>query len=394
MAQGFVTTNNLAESVSPSSDRAILDNLGGVNITQDVLLFDGNINFESKLVNDASISRADFEVFDDATELNYKTVRTNLIQNKRAFSNGTLLSFNAGADLYPYIVVDSNGVDEFRVVQISATIPYNAGEYNVWDGFDVSNLTLTRKDAISVDNIVNMSVPRLTLKDVINDAEESGTSGADADESGETGGAGDVGSEIDGIFDNYGTYDQIGYIAGTIGRLEAKKQGTILTDRQSFFDENIRFKGNIRLTNDSQVEIYNNGANAPGLFIYNTATGGEIRAFSGSDNPWEELSQVVTDSGNSGDERTALSTQSDKSQIANLILEPDGGGSGTSERGFRPKLRHSTDNYVPSTAPTSPITKVETSAPANEQLTKDAFTHKVPITINGEQFFILVIEDV
>jgi len=92
MAQGFVRSNNLSESVTPTSDRNILDNLGGVNITQDVLLFDGNSGFKSTLTNDSSIGRADFSVFDDTTENLFKTVKTDLINNKRAFSNGTSVS--------------------------------------------------------------------------------------------------------------------------------------------------------------------------------------------------------------------------------------------------------------------------------------------------------------
>lgn len=376
MAQGFVRKNNLAESVTASSDRSILDNLGGVNITQDVLLFDGNNAFKSVLINDSASGRADFFTFSDTTESNYTTVKANLIENKRAFSNGTKLSFNNGTDLYPYIVVDSNGVDEFRlVIESSATFPYDAGEYSApWVGVNVANLTLTRDDSITAENLLNMSVPRLITSDVEEEDSEVGVS---------DGGASD-GSDApqEGIYDNYGTYDQVSYIAGSIGRLEAKKTRTILTDRSSFFEDRIRFKGTIRLTNNSSVPIYNNIDNAPGLFIYNPATGGEIRAFSGSDNPWSEQNIFFGAVYGPG-----LQTTSAKSQIANLVLSPDGGGTGITTRGYRPKL------YKKSGAiGVDAVTHIDGNAVSSEQLPVSAYTHKVPVTINGEQFFMLVKE--
>ena len=49
MAQGFVRDLNLIESDTGALDRGILDNLGGANITTDLLLFDGNFKFISKI---------------------------------------------------------------------------------------------------------------------------------------------------------------------------------------------------------------------------------------------------------------------------------------------------------------------------------------------------------
>ena len=51
MAQGFVKNLNLVESDTTPSDRSILDNLGGINISKDILLFDGNSRFTSTLKN-------------------------------------------------------------------------------------------------------------------------------------------------------------------------------------------------------------------------------------------------------------------------------------------------------------------------------------------------------
>jgi lysophospholipase L1-like esterase len=62
MATGFVTTENLGESNRGDLDRGILDNLGGPGITDDILLFDGNSKFISRLVfnQDANVSVSDF----------------------------------------------------------------------------------------------------------------------------------------------------------------------------------------------------------------------------------------------------------------------------------------------------------------------------------------------
>ena len=81
MAQGFVRTLNFQESDTGALDRGILDNLGGLNITNDLLLFDGNSKFISKLV------AADYSVAN-----NIVTVTG---EGKVAFSDGTKLSFNS-----------------------------------------------------------------------------------------------------------------------------------------------------------------------------------------------------------------------------------------------------------------------------------------------------------
>ena len=52
MAQGFVKNLNLVESASELSDSGILNNLGGLGIADDLRLFDGNLRFTSRLIND------------------------------------------------------------------------------------------------------------------------------------------------------------------------------------------------------------------------------------------------------------------------------------------------------------------------------------------------------
>lgn len=52
MAQGFVKNLNLVESASETSDSGILNNLGGLGIADDLRIFDGNLRFKSRLIND------------------------------------------------------------------------------------------------------------------------------------------------------------------------------------------------------------------------------------------------------------------------------------------------------------------------------------------------------
>ena len=84
MAQGFVRDLNLIESDTGALDRGILDNLGGANITTDLLLFDGNFKFVSKLIS------SDYSV--DAS--NVVTVSG---EGKVAFSDGTKISLESEA---------------------------------------------------------------------------------------------------------------------------------------------------------------------------------------------------------------------------------------------------------------------------------------------------------
>ncbi len=396
MAQGFVLNLNLAESVTPSSDRKILDNLGGVNITQDILLFDGNSGFRSRLQNISQISRQDFQVIDDP---DYgKTAVTNLVDNKVPFTNGTRISFDDGNDDYPYLVVNANAIDSFQIVDMSLdpqpTAPYSESDLAApWVGQDIPNLILTRNDAITVENITNLSVERLPTNDTGGGGTGSGESfsggqggtegagdGADAEGGGDGGTAEDT-----GMFENLITYNVVDLVGQGVGRLRAKMDRVPLTYRDSLFtveDHGIdafRLRGNIRIVNTAQISIYNTttegglNASAPGLYIYNTASKSEIRAFSGTDNPWEKAETSDTTFG-----KTALKTESAHSQVSNLIIAPDGGGSGDNARGSIPLFK-----------------TLNSSQSAEEDKFVDAttnvseYTHKIPVVINGEQYFLL-----
>ena len=79
MAQGFVRNLNFQESDTGALDRGILDNLGGLDITNDLLLFDGNTKFISKLVGTADVATTDYTV---ATSITLYSILMALISSK------------------------------------------------------------------------------------------------------------------------------------------------------------------------------------------------------------------------------------------------------------------------------------------------------------------------
>lgn len=478
MAQGFVKNLNLVESNTQTSDRSILDNLGGENITSDVLLFDGNSAYSSQLKNDTTATTGldvNFGFFTDtktykitefgvgrnwASAGNYSGVTpavgvtfvadasadtsvgtgglakevqarvdfTNVLdpsdgytivvtgENRVAFSNKTLLSINNGTT-YPYEAYNSNGEDRFQLVAKGTTNPI----VNIADVVaDITNCSLTRSDTISSENLNNLNPITLPTND---DAE--GDFGDVESFTGETEG------ELEEGESGFNTFSQTSYIGNIVSQIKYKKTRVPLTYQDSSFDERTRVRGEIRIINSKNLEIgyprgvntalvelveykiistgstpdsfFNtvsgitkdwqvgdtfttvsgsnttgttdaNGAtvkatNPPGLFIVNNVTNTEIRAFSGTDNPWaknESTPAYIT--GN------ALTSSSDKVQVNKIIFDPDSSNT--------PILVKTAENNQ-SSASTLAVTDSGLG-------TTDSFTHKLPIEVNGEQYYLLV----
>ena len=463
MAQGFVKNLNLVESGSASSDRSILDNLGGTNIHRDLLLFDGNGNFKSELSNDPNalaatntafgsfVSTKYYKIFDlgisrnwtgigadaspavgevfqatgqgdistgtdgVATEIQPQVDFQNINdpvdghtivvigQNKVGYANGTALSIDDG-NTYPYTVSNSNALDRFQLLDSSNNV------VNLASVATISNVSLTRDDVVSIDDLKN-------LNPVLLKTDDSGGGGGlfnpeDVD-----------GTESDGDDGGYDTFEQTAYISNIISKIDFKKTRVPLTYLDSAFTEPVRIKGQVSITNNNNLEIgyprdlstalvigveyeittrgdattaflnivsgesrlsWSEGdtftavdaqiggagttrlkaTTPPGLFILNGATGQEVRAFSGSDNPWEEVAAGASITGSA-----ALRTTSNKAQISKLKI---------SSTGATPVLIK-TDG-----AATLDIVDLVVSE------SNPTYTHKVPILVNGEQFYLLV----
>ena len=300
MAQGFVKNLNLQESATRSSDRQILDNLGGVNISQDILLFDANTRFSSILQNDPDftepfetafsgvisgeryrvtdqgqnrdwtqvgspiasppinyiftastpsatltgsdglcrkvIGRIDFEKYTDT--LDGVTYRV-IGSNKVAFSNETTLSINAGVT-YPYIVYNSNGTDTFQLT-LADGYP---DTITALDLGDISVIDLYRSDVITAANINNMS-PETT---VINDEDDSNLA---------EGSGGEDDTDVSGldIDEEFTPFDKTSYVGNIVGNIEYKKTRVPVTYKDNLFDERVRFKGSVTIVNTDLLGV-------------------------------------------------------------------------------------------------------------------------------------------
>lgn len=483
MAQGFVKNNNLRESDNTSSDRSILDNLGGINITSDILLFDGNSKFTSILRNNSieiieqdlffgdmvagktyivaevgdshdwnsvgagaspsagttftasgtgegdtgtggivkeTFIRTDFEVFvDPATG---STVRV-IGNNKVAFSNGTIIAIHADdaeATSYDYKIHNSDGEQVFQVIAKTD----NSNTPTIIDisslGVSMTDITLTRQDTITTENINNMKVVKLSTNE---EAEGEGGGVTLAEE----GSGVDESDESDPLTPQ----EQISYIGSVIGKVKFKKSRVPVNFEPNSFSIRFRLDGLMRIVNSSNLEvgftrrlntglvelveyeiIYRGDApnsffdtvsgttkaggwqlgdkfttivgsssqthggstevkatNPPGLFIVNS--GNKVRAFSGTDNPWSSESQSFPFT--SGvDTLTAASTTTTV-EVRKLILSDR--ATGTYNTNPRLMKMASSSTYAPQVG--------------SETIPVADFTHKLPIVVNGEQFYIL-----
>lgn len=272
MAQGFVRDLNLIESDTGALDRGILDNLGGANITTDLLLFDGNFKFVSKLIS------SDYSV--DAS--NIVTVSG---EGKVAFSDGTKISLESEATNFNHEVFDSNGIDKFKVKNSSGTTITPSG-------------TLRRNDGVSFNNLSNLSSKRL-------ETNPSASTGIGADD-----GASD-------LFNAFSSAAQVDYINGQLGLYYYKRERIPLTFEDSSFDSTVNFRGSVMIVDNDATVSTVPGPTTPGLFIVDASNpgAGSTRAFSDASNPWDDTVSGV------------LSTTEANSQPNTLRLKPNTTGS-------------------------------------------------------------------
>ena len=318
MAQGFVRTLNFQESDTGSLDRGILDNLGGINITDDLLLFDGNSKSISKLV------AADYTVTNSIVTVSG--------EGKVAFSDGTKLSIDgsgfAGGNNYVYEVFNSNGIDQFKVKDAFGSVNPTG--------------TLRRSDYVTQANMSNLSVKRLETTNSISD-------GVSADQNS----GGDV-------FNDFTFNQQVAYIQDALGLFYYKRSRIPRTYELSTFNVPIKFSGAIQIMNSVATASTVPDNNSPGLFIVDASnpSTAAVRAFSDSSNPWSKVSG-------------ALHTDEDNAQANRLF--------------FDPVSQPTTPNIKTVNSSGTQVTLI-----ASETITVSTATHKLPVQINGETFFLLL----
>ena len=306
MAQGFVKNINLIESSTGGSDRAILDNLGGLNITSDVLLFDGNTKFTQKLI------ATDYTVVNNIIIVNGSTS-----EGKVAFSDGTPISHNGGA--YQYTVKNSNGVDRFQL-------------YNASNAVFVPTGILRRSDAVTGINLGNLSRKRLETNVGNSSGIGTGTGAAD-------------------LFNSQTINSQTSYIDGNIALFYYKRGRIPRTYEASTFSLPVKFSGPVRITNDQNLA---QSGSTPGLFMVDANNPGAsaIRAFSDTSNPWTAVTG-------------ALQTTEANSQASTLKLQPSSQAN--------PNFDSTGNNHF-----------------IAEQIDVGDYTHKLPVIVNGQQYYLLL----
>ena len=424
MAQGFVRSNNLAESDTGSSDAGILDNLGGAGITEDIRLFDGNFRAQSVLTSadyiiDGSeivvggtlsqtavvtitnidldsgdpgqlIETSDETVFfnkyrnndtirltgtnsnldgDPATVVrlstetqNYKEIKvfgrpyettteevtiTSIREGRVAFSDGTLLSYNNSE--YRYRVVNSNTIDRFSLVDTQNNdalfVPFILG---IGDFGANDYGSLARSDSIKQSDLFNLNTPRPSTT-----SQGGGGGGgnlnsvAAADEGG-----------LESLFDEAPVDVQISFIQQRLSIFDFKSSRVPVTTRDSVLNSDVTFRGALTITNVDNEPITDS---APGLFIVSGTQ--SKRAFQDRTNPWEET-------GTQGSGTISLSNISPTTvdaQAESLVLEPLGGAAPVLNFGSSPVIN-------------------------TESILISTYTHKLPVTINGEDYFFLLVE--
>ena len=304
MAQGFVKSLNLLESGN-ESDVGVLENLAGTGITEDIVLFSGNLRRLSTL---------------EANAYSYDSSTGDLVvtrEGRVAFSNRTRV-FNGSTE---YVVFSSNGLDRFRV-RLATSTSTNDDDNSVEITGDI-----TRSNAVTTDNIINMSVDRRPT------VSENAVS-IDDD-------SGDVGGSDGGVFNSTSIAANYGYANEAIGLYYYRLSNIPVTYQESVFSKRVTISGGLRITNDSNQDVTQ--STAPGIFIV-SADGNKIRAFSDTSNPW-------TPSG------TFLETDSSRIAVGRLVLNNPNfvGLSTNSESG-------STNDY----------------------------THKMKVEIDGEPYYLLL----
>jgi hypothetical protein len=190
--------------------------------------------------------------------------------------------------------------------------------------------TLIRNDSITFQNLNNLDVTRF----------ETNVENDDIDESDDL-------VNRNSLYNRNTISENLDSISETLGSFYLIQNRVPLTIGTTEFDTSIQFNGTIRVTNSNQISI--SDPNAPGLFIV-SESGEALRAFSDTSNPWSE-------------ENSSLKTDAVTASIQKLVLE----SKSLNIEGITPETVSSAQSV-------------------------NNYTHKLPVKINGEEFFLLLKE--
>lgn len=231
-------------------------------------------------------------------------------------------------------VAGSPTVFDHTIIESNGTDKFKV--VNAQNAAIVPSGTLRRNDGVTAENLSNLSVKRL-------ETNPSASSGISQDD-----GAYD-------LFNEFEAFEQVNYINQQLGLFYYKRSRIPLTFEDSTFDTVVKFKGGVVIVDSDATSSTEPGNNTPGLFIIDPSnpSAAAQRAFSDASNPWSDQTA------------NSISTTNANSQPNVLHLKP-------SNASLAPRFTTTSTNIV---------------SQANATNTAN---YKLPITINGEQFFLLV----
>ena len=289
-------------------------------------------------------------------------------------SNGTRLYQidDDGTTRLDYEVVDSNALDRFRLKRVIGGVVQSS--VSAFDEFyNKTNKTFYIELPVTFQNLTSFSVSREELNDGSGGSGETTQGegvGTLEDLDNETGA--DAGAPATNI-----TFLKTNDLAELQGEIDAavdtfyyKEGRTIVAYKDNYFDRLIELNGVMYIANDTDIPYNDDNKNTmPGLFI--VAHGEAVRAFSDTNNPWDtgNLTTGIIHPVDSTITIDAITTVEpvESAAVLNLIYE-----------GPNPTLY------------TTESTNIVTTPAFNVQ---NNWTHKMPATINGQPFFLLLSEN-
>lgn len=324
--QGFELEKNLSESVS---DGSALDNLGGGNISSDISLFSNNTKNTSELTWNRN--------FDDSY----------ILSNRFVFPKSILFIFTNGDEVKvtgdslgslnvntTYYIVDYEEGLGSEQNQLGFGLSLTKGGSKVSLGTIGADVKFIRNDEVTLENILNIATP-----DIFSQGGELDT---------DDGFRYSIGASFDDAFNTINSnIDLFNFL---------RKEKYTLSNSVSTAN-NIIIEGTLSTddpADDNSTQQDLDKANSPGLFVTDPFSPEGVlgiektRAFSTSKDPWTE---------GTGE----LVTLSEQVNIGNLFFDGN------------IKL----NNFDGISVPANPGNATE-------------FTHKLPVIINGVEYFVLL----
>ena len=329
MAQGFVIQNNLLESTPAGPDANAIDNLGGTGVSNDFLLFDGNKKFVSRLYRYEFdvINASDTTVVDSVT--NQFTVLVKA-EGRVAFANKSKIALvnGSGTPSYDWEVFNSNGIDRFQVKAKNTTTQIDISGYDY----------IQRQDIVTHDNLKFVSVKRIPTN--LSDSGVGVTQTSDP-------------LNANTLKTNINNAESL------LLSLPVKKTRLMLGYESAVFDDPVKFLGPITITNTAAETVTTTAG--PGIFMVDSAGGTKKSFIDVTKEPWQVSGDFTV-------------TTDNFAEITDLEFNP----------GNKLLVEDTTATLDIKATTESHLSVADTTRALID------FTHKMPISVNGEEYYLLM----